>query len=106
MVDSKTNWIKIKPAELKKLVIDLHKEGNTPSKIGLILRDKHGIPKSKLLGKKITHILDEENITYSTDKIVLENKVKNLESHIKKNKHDYSAKRSLTKTLWAIKKQN
>ena len=107
MTETKTtNWVKIKPEELSKLVLELHKEGNSPAKIGLILRDKHGIPKSKLIGKKITQILDENEKEYSSDKQVLEKKISDLESHIKKNKHDYSAKRSLTKTLWAIKRQN
>jgi small subunit ribosomal protein S15 len=106
MTETKTNWVKTKPEELSKLVLDLHKEGNSPAKIGLILRDKHGIPKSKLAGKKITQILDENKLTYKTDKDVLNTKITELESHIKQHKHDFSAKRSLSKTLWAIKRQD
>jgi len=106
MSETKTTWVKVKPEELTKLILDLHKEGHSPAKMGLILRDKHGIPKSKLVDKKITKVLIEKKQKYITDKDVLEKKIKQLEDHIKKNSHDYPAKRSLTKTLWAIKRQN
>lgn len=106
MTEAKTSWVKIKPEEMTKLVLELHKEGHSPAKIGLILRDKHGIPKAKLIGKKITHILSEHKKEYKTDKDVLSAKIVELEEHIKKHKHDYSAKKSLTKTLWAIKREN
>jgi small subunit ribosomal protein S15 len=106
MTEAKTNWVKVKPEELSKLILELHKEGHSPAKIGLILRDKHGIPKSKLVGKKVTHVLAENKKEFKTDKDILNAKIAELESHIKLHKHDYSAKRSLTKTLWAIKREN
>jgi small subunit ribosomal protein S15 len=105
MTETKTSWVKMKSEDHSKLVLDLHKEGYTPAKIGLILRDKHGVPKSKLVGKKVTKILKENKKEYKTDKKVLDEKINKLQDHIKKNKHDHSAKRSLTKTLWAIKRQ-
>ncbi len=100
----KPDWLKIKNAELEKIVIDLHNENNSPAKIGLILRDKHGIPKAKLLGKKITKILKNNNLVPLLDKAVFLKKIESLEKHISKNKHDYTAKRSLTKTFWVAKK--
>ena len=60
MTETKTissEWLKIKPSEVENIVIDLYKKGNTPAKIGLILRDQHGIPKAKLIGKKISKII-------------------------------------------------
>ena len=98
----KSSWIKIKPQELYIIVSDLAKQGNSPSKIGIILRDKHAVPKSKLLGKKITSILKKENITYIKDKDIIFKKVLTLKDHIGKNKYDNSAKRSLAKQLWLL----
>lgn len=40
-------WCKYKPEEVEALVIKLAKDGNSPSKIGTILRDQHGIPLAK-----------------------------------------------------------
>ncbi len=98
----KSSWIKIKPAELEKIIIELAKQGNSPARIGLILRDKEGIPKTKLLGKKITKILRENKIDYITDKEIIEKKIKILKAHIEKNKYDYTAKRFLAKNLWLL----
>lgn len=100
----KPDWIKMKPAELEKLIVELGKQGETPSTIGNILRDKHGIPKAKLLGKKISEILKEHKISFKTEKTITEEKIKSLEAHIAKHKHDKGAKRSMTKSLWAVKK--
>lgn len=96
------SWVKIKPKELQEIVADLAKQGNTPAKIGFILRDKHGIPTTRLLGKKVTRILKEANTHYITEKEITEKKITNLKSHIAKNKHDHPASRSLAKKLWAL----
>lgn len=107
MAEQKSEITKIKPAEVEKLVVSLSKEGNSPAKIGLILRDKHGVPKSKLVaGKKISQILDENKLSSKTEKKNVQDKIINLESHIGKHKHDYTAKRSLSKSLWSVKKLN
>lgn len=98
----KPDWVKIKPAELSKIVLNLHKEGNSPAKIGLILRDQHGIPRAKLLGKKITQILKEENQNVETPIPQIEKSKDSLEKHIAKNKHDYTALKSLHKKLWDL----
>ncbi len=104
MAELKSEWMKIKPAEIEKLILDLHKEGNSPAKIGLILRDKHGIPKSKLVGKRVTEVLKENKISPLTEKHAAQEKIDNLQKHITQHKHDYTAKRSLSKGLWSIKK--
>lgn len=99
---AKPDWVKIKPAELSKIVINLHKEGNSPAKIGLILRDQHGIPKAKLLGKKISQILKEEKQTIESPVTQIEKSKDNLEKHIAKNKHDYTALKTLHKKMWDL----
>lgn len=106
---AKPSWVKMKPEELEKIIVDLAKKGNSPAQIGLILRDKHGVPKAKLLGKKITKVLDEHGVKYENDKDVVDKKVTGLKGHIEKNKHDHSATRALTRKLWDlyhIKKKN
>jgi len=97
---------KMKPAELEKLVVELAKKGETPAKIGLILRDKHAVPKAKLLGRKITQILRDAKIPYKTDRDVLNAKVEKVRRHIELHKHDCGAKKSLTKTLWSLRDMN
>lgn len=96
------SWVKMKPAELEKIVVELAKEGNSPAQIGLILRDKHGVPKAKLLGKKITQILKENNLPWKSDEAVMNDKISSLKNHTGKNKHDYSSTRALTRRLWDL----
>lgn len=100
----KPEWVKMKPAELEKLVVELYKEGNSTAKIGLILRDKHGVPKAKLVGKKISKILKDAKIPLRSEKEIIEKRMASLSSHIEKNKHDQPAKKKLVKYLWATKR--
>ncbi|MEK6928489.1 MAG: 30S ribosomal protein S15 [Nanoarchaeota archaeon] len=104
MTAQSSDWVKIKPADIEKIVIELHKEGKAPAKIGLILRDKHGIPKVKLLGKKVEQILKNASLTPVKEKDAMTKKIEKLKRHILKNKHDYTSKRALTKKLWIVKK--
>jgi ribosomal protein S15P/S13E len=98
----KPSWVKMKVADLEKIVVELGKEGHSPAQIGLILRDKHGVPKAKLLGKKITQILKEHGVEFIDDEKVVNDKIAHLKGHIEKNRHDYPASRALTKRLWDI----
>jgi len=100
----KPDWVKIKPVELQELVVSLHKEGNSPAKIGLILRDQQGIPKARHLGKRITQILKEAGIEVEKEIDLVQKKIEVLLKHSGKHKHDYTAKRSLTKKHWIINK--
>ena len=100
----KPEWVKMKPQELQKIVLDLHKEGHTPAKIGLLLRDKHGIPKAKLLGKKITEIIKDSKQQIVNESHFIKKKIETLEKHFAKNKHDYPASRSIAKMLCALKR--
>ena len=49
----KTDWMKSKPADLEKKVIELAKQGLSAEKIGLKLRDELGIPTLKVFKLKI-----------------------------------------------------
>ena len=99
--EKKPEWVTLKPAEVEKLVFELGKGGQLPAKIGLLIRDQHGVPDvKKLTGKTITAILLAAGVTPPADTVRVKAKIESLEKHIHHNKHDYTAKRSLTKTLW------
>lgn len=92
-MSEKADWTKIKPAEIEKIVVDLARQGIAPEKIGLILRDQHGVPKAKLLGIKIGKILAKNKIETNSETKNISNKIENLKKHSEKNKHDYTAMR-------------
>jgi len=100
----KPNWLKVKPADLEKTISELAKEGKTLAEIGLILRDQHGIPKIKLLGKRISEIAKSAKAKVKTEKEIIKEKVSNLNLHIQKHKHDKKAKKSLIKNSWIVHK--
>jgi len=58
------NWCKYQPEEVEALIVKLGKEGNSPSRIGTILRDQHSVPLSKpITGKRILMVLKENNLS-------------------------------------------
>ncbi|MDQ3948166.1 MAG: 30S ribosomal protein S15, partial [Thermoproteota archaeon] len=80
------------------LVVELAKEGFSPSEIGLRLRDAHGIPLVKpILGKSLTSILTENNIKSDMpedlDKLV--RKALGLQKHLRVHNSDHRNVRSL-----------
>ncbi|MEK6893730.1 MAG: hypothetical protein AABX07_06030 [Nanoarchaeota archaeon] len=102
--EEKPEWVSLKPSEIEKIVVDLAKQGETPSKIGLFLRDKHGVPKVRIINKKIVQILKDAKIPFKSDEEKTKEKIATLEKHISKNAHDYTAKRAFTKKLWLVRK--
>ncbi len=100
----KTDWVKTKPEELEKLVVELAKNNIPSEKIGLILRDEHGIPKSKIFGKKICQILEENGIKTNSELNNIAKKIDNLKKHFTTHKHDYSAQRSIVKNTGKLNK--
>lgn len=91
-------WCKYKPEEVEALVIKLAKDGNSPSKIGTILRDQHGIPLAKsIMGKTVTKILKDAELAPSLpeDLEMLLKKAARLHVHLEKNNKDLHNKRAL-----------
>lgn len=97
MADQQSGWVKTTPVEIEKKVIDLAKQGISPEKIGLKLRDEQGIPKVKVLGLQIKKILKENNLWEDPEIKNIEKKLELLGKHSKTNIHDYKAKRSIVK---------
>jgi len=100
----KADWVKIKLVELEKIIVELYKQGESIAKIGLVLRDKYGIPKAKLLGKRIKEILEGAKVQIRSEAEVIQKKIDALNKHMEKNKHDQPAKKKLVKELWALKR--
>jgi len=91
-------WCRYQPEEVEALVVKLAKEGNAPSRIGVILRDQHGIPLVKpIVGKSITQILKDNRmaLTVPEDLEMLLRKARSLHLHLEKYKGDKHNKQSL-----------
>lgn len=92
------NWCKYQPEEVESLVIKLAKAGNSPSRIGTILRDQHSIPLVKpITGRTVTKILKDAELapTVPEDLGSLLKKAQSLAVHLEKNKTDLVNKRSM-----------
>ncbi len=92
----KPTWVKIKEADLRKIIVELAQK-NSPSQIGIILRDQYGIPTTKIYGLKLKKILKEENVDRNEDLENAEKKVEKMKEHLKKNVTDRKAKHRLQK---------
>ncbi len=96
--DSPPEWVELSPEEVEKKVVELYNEGYEPSMIGMILRDRYGIPSVKMVtGKKILKILKENGveITMPEDLKALIKKALKLREHVKVHKKDYHNIRGL-----------
>ena len=96
-IDKKVQaWVRYKPKEVEMLVLKMAKEGKTSSQIGLMLRDKYGIPSVKsLLGKSVSELLKSKDLQpeIPDDLMALIRSSISLEKHIEENKQDMTAKR-------------
>jgi small subunit ribosomal protein S15 len=92
------NWCKYQPEEVEALIVKLAREGNSPSRIGTILRDQHSVPLTKpITGKRVMKILKENQLAPSLpeDLASLLKKAESLALHLEKNKTDLYNKRAL-----------
>jgi len=95
------SWLRYKAKEVELLITKLAKEGRTPSRIGLVLRDTYGIFDIKLVTKKkITDILKQNKLLpeLPEDLATLMKRSIALKKHLEKNHHDMTAKRGLQLT--------
>jgi small subunit ribosomal protein S15 len=84
-------WVQYSQKEIEGLIVKLHKDGNTTAKIGLILRDQHGIPDVKLICKKtITAILKSKGTKFDIpeDMLNLMRKAVKMKRHLEDNTRD------------------
>jgi len=95
------NWVVYQPAEVKALIINLAREGKSPSEIGNILRDEHGIPLAKpIVGYGVLRVLQEAGLAPSIpeDLYNLMVRAARLRRHMDRNPKDFSTKRALQLT--------
>jgi small subunit ribosomal protein S15 len=94
-------WSNKDAAAIEKLILDLKKEGVTNSRIGLILRDRYGVPDVKrALGKRIGELLTEKGMESEIpeDLRALIAKALGLRKHLVTNRNDLHNKRQLQLT--------
>ncbi len=98
-------WLKYTEQEVKEIILKLAEKDAklTAEKIGLILRDSYGIPRTKVYGFKISQVLKEAGKYQNPDLKNLENKEAKLLKHIIKNHGDKKTKRSLIITKAKLK---
>jgi len=89
-------WLKFSEQDIEAIVLKLVKQGLTSEKIGLELRDSYGIPKAKLIGKKINQILKGHNLDKNAALSNLEKKQNIIKKHLEKHKQDKKSKRALS----------
>ena len=92
------SWVPLDQTEIEELIVKLAADGNTSAKIGLILRDQHGVPDVKLAtGKSITAIMKEKDVMQKLpeDFAALLKKVIGLNAYLKVNPRDIHNKRNL-----------
>lgn len=106
--DSPPDWVDMSPEEVEKKVVELYIEGYEPSMIGMILRDRYGIPSVKqITGKKIQKILKEKGveIRYPEDLKSLIKKALRLRAHLeihRKDKHNRRGLQLIEAKIWRL----
>jgi len=92
------SWVKYTPEEVESQVLKLSREGNSASLIGVLMRDRYGVPLVKsITGKNIQEILraNQQAGTLPEDLAALVRKAEDLRRHLEKNRKDHVNKRSL-----------
>jgi small subunit ribosomal protein S15 len=91
-------WCKYTPEEVESFIIKLAREGHSPSRIGVILRDQYGVPLAKpIVAKSIIDVMKQHGLAPSLpeDLESLLKKASGLVVHLEKNKKDSFNKRAL-----------
>jgi len=94
-------WVEHSAEEVEDLVLKLARKGYSKSMIGIILRDSHGIPLTKVVtGKKIKEVLKENEIEEALpeDLSNLVKKALNIRAHLEANHKDLEGKKGLQRT--------
>ncbi len=84
-------WAPAKKDEIEEMILKMAREGVPPAKIGLILRDQHGIANLRAhLGMTLKAFLAKEKALgdYPEDLLNLIKKAVRITSHIKASKND------------------
>ncbi len=94
-------WSNADAKEIEAKIIELRKSGLTCAQIGLVLRDKHGVPNVKLAtGKRVNAIIRENDLDMDIPEDLrnLMHKALGMRKHLSENKKDLHNKRQLQLT--------
>jgi small subunit ribosomal protein S13e len=89
------SWLKTTPDEVVEHICKLAKKGSTPSQIGVILRDSHGIAQVRnVTGNKILRILKSNGLApeIPEDMYHLIKKAVAVRKHLERNRKDRDSK--------------
>eukprot|EP01128_Nolandella_sp_AFSM9_P001367 TRINITY_DN114_c0_g1_i1.p2 TRINITY_DN114_c0_g1~~TRINITY_DN114_c0_g1_i1.p2 ORF type:complete len:152 (+),score=32.44 TRINITY_DN114_c0_g1_i1:32-487(+) len=95
---SAPSWLKISPEQVNEHVCKLARKGLTPSQIGVLLRDAHGIGQvSNVTGNKVLRILKANGLApeLPEDLYFLIKKAVAIRKHMERNRKDYDSKYQL-----------
>lgn len=100
-------WMATSPQDIEKLVVKLRNQGLSSSQIGIVLRDKYGVPDVEVAtGKKLVQILEENKMgpEIPEDLQNLIKKALRLKEHLSGSPKDLHNKRSLHNTESKIRR--
>ncbi|HDN74201.1 30S ribosomal protein S15 [Archaeoglobales archaeon ex4484_92] len=106
--DQPPEWVELSAGEVEKKVVELYNEGLEPSQIGMVLRDRYGVPSVKqVTGKKILRILRENGVEmkYPEDLKALIKRALRLRKHLevhKKDKHNRRGLQLIEAKIWRL----
>ena len=89
------NWLKLTSEEVKEQIFKLAKKGMTPSQIGVILRDSHGVAQVRFVtGNKILRILKSKGLAPDLPEDIyhLIKKAVSIRKHLERNRKDKDSK--------------
>ncbi|KAI2784884.1 40S ribosomal protein S13 [Daldinia loculata] len=88
-------WLKTTPAQVEEQICRLARKGASPSQIGVVLRDSHGITQVRFVtGNKILRILKSNGLApeIPEDLYMLIKKAVSVRKHLERNRKDKDAK--------------
>lgn len=100
-------WSALNSREVEAKVMELAKEGYSPSQIGMILRDQYAVPSVKAAtGMSILEILERNNLApeIPEDLMSLIKTALTIKKHLEEHRHDYHNKRNLQLTESKIRR--
>mgnify|MGYP003706243375 CR=1 FL=1 len=89
------SWVQISASDLTEQIVKMAKRGQSPSQIGVVLRDQYGIPQVKgVTGQKILRVLKVQGVApqLPEDLYHLIKKAVNIRKHIEKFRADRDGK--------------
>ncbi len=97
-LEDNPDWVRLDEEEIRELIIELARKGETASEIGITLRDQYGVPNIELaIGNSITEVMkaNELGSEIPEDLLGLMEKAVNLKDHLEEHPKDKSNIRSL-----------